>query len=136
MSLLSFLFGSNTPHKPSSAWTQTQREALVDLLYYAIYADNHLSSAEETLIANELEKVEWDGPLSLEQAIERGIHRAREARSDPAAKTSLLASIKLRLSTETAISKAAALCEEVLRSDGLADKERAFLAEVRAALGL
>ena len=136
MPLLSFLFRSNPQQKPSSAWTQTQREALVDLLYYAIYADNHLSAAEETRIATELEKVEWDGPLSVEQAIERAIHRARDARSDPAAKTRLLASVKLRLSTETAISKAAALCEEVLRADGLADKESPFLAEVRAALGL
>jgi len=52
MSFLSFLF----PNKPeeSSDWKQAQREALVDLLYLAIYADNHISLLEEKKVEEEL----------------------------------------------------------------------------------
>ncbi len=136
MSLFSFLFGSSTPNSAENAWNQTQREALVDLLYYAIYADNHLSTLEEHRITEELAAIHWDGAISLDHCVNRAITRARDARSDRSANESHLASIKERLGSESARSKAAALCEEVLRADGMADKERNFLKDVRAALAL
>ncbi len=132
MSLFSFLF----PSKPeeTSAWSQTQREALVDLLYLSIYIDNHLSLIEEKKVEDELENADWDGPQSSILYVEAAINRARDAKSSSTVKAEYLADIADRLK-EKKITALEAL-DNVLKSDGTDKREAAFLKEVRSAFKL
>ncbi|MBD5780377.1 hypothetical protein IEN85_12825 [Pelagicoccus sp. NFK12] len=132
MSLFSFLF----PNKPeeTSSWSQTQREALVDLLYLSIYIDNHLSLVEEKKVEDELKKADWDGLHSSSLYAQAAINRARDAKSNVRIKSEYLANIAERLD-EKKITALEAL-DAVLSSDGTDKKEAAFLKEVRSAFKL
>ncbi len=132
MSLFSFLF----PQKPeeTSTWSQSQREALVDLLYLSVYIDNHLSLIEEKKVEDELKNAEWDGPQSSILYVESAINRARDAKSNATVKAEYLSSIADRLD-EKKITALEAL-DNVLKSDGTDPKEASFLKEVRSAFKL
>ena len=57
-SLLRKLFGK--PEAPKDGLTQPQREAIVDLLNYCMYADNFVMLAEDRLITDTVAKFNWD----------------------------------------------------------------------------
>lgn len=133
MSLLSFLFPNS--EESDSQWSQGQRQALVDLLYLAIYADNHLSQSEETAVRDELEKIEWSAPDSLDYYINAAIKRARDARNNEGYKNDYLSLISNHLEHDAARSTALEICQRVLSSDGSVAKEDTFLEAVRSAFG-
>ena len=62
-SLLKKLFQNS--EAPNNGLTQLQREAIVDLLNYCMYADNLLMLAEDRLITDTVKKFNWDskGPF-------------------------------------------------------------------------
>ncbi|MDQ8179416.1 hypothetical protein [Pelagicoccus sp. SDUM812005] len=132
MSLFSFLF----PAKPeeTSTWSQSQQEALVDLLYLSIYVDNHISLVEEKKVEDELKNANWGGPDSSVLYVESAINRARDAKGNATLKAEYLASIAERLD-EKKVTAIDAL-DNVLKSDGTDTKEAAFLKEVRSAFEL
>lgn len=132
MSFLSFLF----PNKPeeTSDWNQAQRESLVDLLYLAIYVDNHISLIEEKKVEEELQKADWDGPQSSLLYAEAAINRARDAKSNSTARSEYLSNIAERLD-EKKITALESL-DKVLSSDGTDPKEASFLKEARSAFKL
>ena len=45
---------------PNDGLTQPQREAIVDLLNYCMYADNLVLLAEDRLITDTVKKFNWD----------------------------------------------------------------------------
>ena len=57
-SLLRKLF--HKTEAPNDGLTQPQREAIVDLLNYCMYADNLVMLAEDRLIADTVAKFNWD----------------------------------------------------------------------------
>ena len=64
---------------PKDGLTQPQREAIVDLLNYCMYADNLIFLAEDRLITDTVAKFNWDPKIPFDQFDVRSIGNARNA---------------------------------------------------------
>src|SRR5258708_5687301 len=64
---------------PNDGLTQPQREAIVDLLNYCMYADNLVFLAEDRLITDTVAKFNWDPKGPFDQFDVRSIYNARNA---------------------------------------------------------
>src|SRR5690242_15160252 len=91
---------------PKDGLTQSQREAIVDLLNYCMYADNLVMLAEDRLIADTAAKFDWDSKVPFDQFDLRSIDNARNASDNPGYRDKLLASIRDRLETAAVKGKA------------------------------
>ena len=68
---------------PNDGLTQPQREAIVDLLNYCMYADNLVFLAEDRLITDTVAKFNWDPKIPFDQFDVRSIGNARNATESP-----------------------------------------------------
>ena len=82
---------------PNDGLTQPQREAIVDLLNYCMYADNLIFLAEDRLITDTVAKFNWDPKIPFDQFDVRSIGNARNARESQVYRDQFLASIRDRL---------------------------------------
>ena len=115
--------------------TQPQREAIVDLLNYCMYADNLIFLAEDRLIADTVAKFNWDPKIPFDQFDVRSIGNARDARESQVYRNKFLASISDRLSTDAVKGQALDLCQELFLADGArSDEEDAVLQNLRTLL--
>ena len=64
---------------PKDGLAQPQREAIVDLLNYCMYADNLIFLAEDRLIADTVAKFNWDPKVPFDQFDARSVSNARNA---------------------------------------------------------
>ena len=120
---------------PNDGLTQPQREAIVDLLNYCMYADNLVFLAEDRLIADMVAKFNWDPRVPFDQFDARSINNARNARESQVYRDQFLASIKDRLATPAVKGKALDLCQELFVADGArSDEEDAVLQNLRKLL--
>jgi hypothetical protein len=120
---------------PKDGLTQPQREAIVDLLNYCMYADNLIYLAEDRLIADTVAKFNWDPKVPFDQFDVRSIDNARNARENPGYREVFLASINDRLGTATVKGQALDLCQELFVADGArSDEEDAVLQNLRKLL--
>jgi len=87
---------------PKDGLTQPQREAIVDLLNYCMYADNLVMLAEDRLITDTVAKFTWDSKVPFDQFALRSIDNARNARESQVYREKFLGSIKDRLDTAAA----------------------------------
>src|ERR1044071_1133163 len=98
-SLLRKLFGKSEEAK--DGLTQPQREAIVDLLNYCMYADNLVMLAENRLITDTVAKFSWDPKaVPFDQFDARSVGNARNARESQVYRDKFLASIRDRLDTD------------------------------------
>jgi len=116
MSLLKKLFGK--PEGPKDGLTQPQREAIVDLLNYCMYADNLVMLAEDRLIADTVKKFNWESKTPFDQFEVRSVGNARNARESQVYRDKFLTSIGDRLSTDAVKAQALDLCQELFLADG------------------
>ena len=121
---------------PKDNLIQPQREAIVDLLNYCMYADNLVFLAEDRLIADTVAKFHWDSKaVPFDQFDARSIGNARNARESQVYRDQFLASIKDRLGTAAVKGRALDLCEELFVADGArSDEEDAVLQNLRELL--
>jgi hypothetical protein len=85
---------------PNDGLTQPQREAIVDLLNYCMYADNLIFLAEDRLITDTVAKFNWDSKaVPFDQFDVRSIGNARNATESQVYRDKFLRSISDRLST-------------------------------------
>ena len=103
---------------PNDGLTQPQREAIVDLLNYCMYADDLVFLAEDRLIADTAAKFNWDSKVPFDQFEVRSVSNARNARESQVYRDQFLASIKDRLDTAAVKGKALDLCQELFLADG------------------
>jgi hypothetical protein len=103
---------------PKDGLTQPQREAIVDLLNYCMYADNLVFIAEDRLITDTVAKFNWDSKTPFDQFDVRSIDNARNASENPGYRDKLLTSIRDRLATAAVKGKALDLCQELFLADG------------------
>jgi hypothetical protein len=120
-SLIRKLFGK--PEGPKDGLTQFQREAIVDLLNYCMYADNLVFIAEDRLITDTVAKFNWDSTVPFDQFDVRSIDNARNASENPGYRDKFLASIRDRLDTAAVKGQALALCQELFLVDGARSEE-------------
>jgi uncharacterized tellurite resistance protein B-like protein len=132
-SLIKKLFGK--PEAPRDGLTQPQREAIVDLLNYCMYADNLVMLAEDRLIADTVAKFNWNSKVPIDQFDVRSVSNARNAKESQVYRDQFLASIKDRLDTTAVKGKALDLCQELFLADGArSDEEDAVLQNLRKLL--
>src|SRR3954454_8347737 len=86
---------------PKDGLTQPQREAIVDLLNYCMYADNFIFLAQDRLIADKVAKFNWDSKVPFDQFDVRSIDNARSASANQGYRDQFLASVRDRLGTAT-----------------------------------
>src|SRR5947208_12366981 len=84
---------------PNDGLTQPQREAIVDLLNFCMYADDLVMLAEDRLITDTAAKFNWDSTVPFDQFDVRSIDNARNASENPGYRDKLLVSIRDRLDT-------------------------------------
>jgi uncharacterized tellurite resistance protein B-like protein len=120
-SLLRKLFHKSEESK--DGLTQPQREAIVDLLNYCMYADNLVMLAEDRLIADTVAKFNWESKTPFDQFDVRSVGNARNARESKVYRDKFLASIKERLDTAAVRGKALDLCQELFLADGAQSEE-------------
>ena len=120
---------------PKDGLTQPQREAIVDLLNYCMYADNLVFLAEDRLIADTVAKFNWEPKVPFDQFDVRSIDNARNATENQGYRDRLLASIRDRLGTAAVKGQALDLCQELFLADGArSDEEDAVLQNLRKLL--
>ena len=121
---------------PKDGLTQPQREAIVDLLNYCMYADNLVFLAEDRLITDTVAKFNWDPKIPFDQFDARSVNNARNASESQVYRDQSLASIKDRLGTAAVKGQALDLCQELFLADGArSDEEEAVLQNLRTLLG-
>ena len=103
---------------PNDGLTQPQREAIVDLLNYCMYADNLVFLAEDRLITDTVAKFNWDPKVPFDQFDARSVSNARNASESQVYRDQFLASIKDRLDTAAVKGQALDLCQELFLADG------------------
>jgi hypothetical protein len=121
---------------PNDGLTQPQREAIVDLLNYCMYADNFVFLAEDRVITDTVAKFNWDSKaVPFDQFDVRSIDNARNARESQGYRGRFLASIRDRLGTAAVKGQALDLCQELFVADGArSDEEDAVLQNLRKLL--
>src|SRR5215471_5561339 len=120
---------------PKDGLTQPQREAIVDLLCYCMYADNLVMLAEDRLITDTVAKFHWDSKTPFDQFAVRSIDNARNARENQVYRDQFLASIRDRLDTAAMKGQALDLCQELFLADGAqSDEEDVVLQHLRTLL--
>ena len=128
------LFSSNAPS--TDGFSQTQREAIVDLLNFCMCADSALLPEEREAIATELKSYHWDPAVDIEKFAAESRTRAAAAVKNPGNRVSLLKSIAGRLVTTEAKTHALALCPQVFMADGeSAPEEHEIFLEIKRAFG-
>jgi len=133
-SLLKKLFRKS--EAPNDGLSQPQREAIVDLLNYCMYADNLVMLAEDRLIADTVAKFNWELKTPFDQFDARSVGNARNARESQVYRDQFLASIRDRLGTAAVKGQALDLCQELFVADGArSDEEDAVLQNLRVLLG-
>jgi hypothetical protein len=134
-SLLRKLFHNHKSEASKDGLTQPQREAIVDLLNYCIYADNLVMLAEDRLITDTVARFSWDPKMPFDQFDARSVGNARNAIESQVYRDQFLASIKDRLDTAAVKTKALDLCQELFLADGSrSDDEEAVLQNLRQLL--
>ena len=132
-SLLRKLFGK--PEAPNDGLTQPQREAIVDLMNYCMYADNLVMLAEDRLITDTVAKFNWDSKVPFDQFVLRSTDNARNAKESQVYRDQFLASIRDRLGTAAVKGQALDLCHELFLADGArSDEEDAVLQNLKKLL--
>jgi hypothetical protein len=134
-SLIRKLFHKSEAPAQKDGLNQPQREAIVDLLCYCMYADNLIMLAEDRLIADTVAKFNWDSKVPFDQFAVRSIDNARNARENQGYRDKFLASIRDRLDTAAVKGQALDLCQQLFLADGVrSDEEDAVLQNLRKLL--
>src|SRR5438105_14794802 len=98
---------------PKDGLTQPQREAIVDLLNYCMYADNLIFLAEDRLIADTAAKFSWDPKIPFDEFDARSVSKARNAGESQVYRKHLLGSIRDRIGSTGGKAQATNLYEEL-----------------------
>jgi len=97
--------------------TQTQREAMIDLLLAAMYADRRVALQEDENIAAQLHTLSWDSGTAPETYLDQATAHVRDAVATKEGEVRLLEDIRDRLGTREARQHAFDLCVTLLKSD-------------------
>jgi hypothetical protein len=117
--------------------TQTQREALMDLLVFAEFNDNYITEAEALFVHDQAAAHPWQSTLTIDSCYDASVTRTRSAKISAEARSDYLDDIALRLGTPAARRHAFELCELIMRLDPEnAPTSRKFLDEIGQKLRL
>jgi Spy/CpxP family protein refolding chaperone len=113
--------------------TQTQREALLDLLHIAMFTDSHVSLKEEAELHRAIEAIGWDSSRPREIHLLNSMANARRAADSAETSAAYIAERAAEFGTTEEQQQALTLLQSLISSDGDGAEEIAFLAQVRSA---
>lgn len=113
---------------------QVSREALIELLFLALYLDNHLSLAEDDVLTSALDSIGWESSHPREICIFNSFSKARTAASCGIKTEEFLATRAdlVRDAGDAAI--ALTWLYKVLGADGISPSEARYLAKLEKRL--
>lgn len=114
--------------------TQTQREALFDLLTLSIYADSHISLTEEALLESAFIAEGWDSEYPKNLFLEKSFARAREAADSDEATQAYVAARAAAFTDAASQAEAVGVVTNIVSRDGLTQEEMRFIALLKACL--
>ena len=114
--------------------TQDSRESLIELLFLALYLDDHLSLAEDEVLSTALDNLGWESPHPREIFIFQAFAKAREAAGDALKTDAFLDSHAVRIRGEGTSSPAITWLYKVLGADGISSTEERFLKKLEKQL--
>jgi uncharacterized tellurite resistance protein B-like protein len=123
--------------KPTSSdgLTQSQREAIVDLLNYCSYADRDISQSEEDMIDGLGSKLDWDQNMDFDYYVDKSIGVVRNVIEDKDSAPDFLKDVRKRLDSAKSREIALGLCDKLFKADGkVTTAERETLKAVAEAL--
>jgi uncharacterized tellurite resistance protein B-like protein len=116
---------------------QAQREAVLDLLVWTMFADRHITRPEQELVRREAEDLAWEGYRPIEQYMDGSIRRVRDVLGSPTAEAAYLEDISERLGDARTRELALRACTRIAEVDGeVAPAERELLERARRSFGL
>lgn len=134
MKFFSRLFGSDVPPKLHYKLEQSEREAIIDLLLLGMYADRHLSLAEDAAFASETGNLGWEGSVSVDYYVQEATDRARAASESDDATKGMLEFVADRLLTDANAGLALELLAGLLASDGRVERESELFQKAQSIL--
>ncbi len=123
-----------TTSKSAPKFTQTEREAIVDLLHLCIYADAHIGGKETDYVSKVVATIGWDTKLSFSGYEPRSIASARAARSDATTLKEFIERAAARLESKEARRFAVSKCTDLAAEDGTHQRESSLLAQIKGAI--
>jgi len=131
INILKRVLGKEVVQAQGESLTQSQREALIDLLLFGMYADNLLSIAEHQFLDDEIEELVWDSPTSPGAYLSVAIHRVRSVEAQPEKRRDFLQNIKERFGDVERMQGALVVLKDLFASDGTAEEELKFFKEIQ-----
>lgn len=120
-----------TTQTQSDGLSQPQREAIVDLLHYCMFADNFVALSEDKFINTVAATLGWDKNISFESYEGGSIGKARKAKENAGYKEQFFKDVVQRLETKDARQLALKLCRDLYHADAkLAETESTQLADL------
>ncbi|HWA26716.1 MAG TPA: hypothetical protein VG734_13745 [Lacunisphaera sp.] len=117
--------------KTDDGLTQTQREAIVDLLHYCMFADNFVSLKEDQFVNTVAATLTWDKNISFESYEGGSIGKARRAKDSASYREQFYQDVVARLGSKDARGLALKLCKDLYHADAkLAELESEQLATI------
>jgi Tellurite resistance protein TerB. len=129
MKFIEKLFGKAPSSSLHPSLTQPEREAIIDLLLLAAYADNHLSFNESREFDEATESLGWESSTGISVYLSNATDRARNARGNV---TPFIEFVAERLNSPAAKDRALELLNRLFIADGKDEKEQAFFKQVEA----
>lgn len=114
--------------------TQDSRQALIELLFLALYLDDHLSLSEDDVLNEALESIGWEGPQSRESFIFSAFSKAREAANCAIKTDAFMESRSEIIRRDGESGFALTWLVKVLATDGISDSEERFLKRLETRL--
>lgn len=116
----------------SKANAQQQREAMIDLLLWTMYADKLLALPENDRIDELSAEMEWDSPTPASQYLQVAVSRIRDVLEDPEKAAAEMDSIYERLGSDEMRRNAYTACRDLAKVDGeVSDEEQSFLNAIK-----
>lgn len=120
---------------PKDGFNQAEREALVDILHYCMYADKHISVAEDEAIEAVARTLDWDPKISYEYYEGKSTGVVRAALDDAGLKKAFFESVATRLRDPAHRKFALTIADDIMKADGLKKPdERKAVEELKAFL--
>ncbi len=114
--------------------TQDSRQVLIELLFLALYLDDHLSLAEDEVFSDALDSLGWDSPFPREKFIFSAYSAAREASRDAIKTDAFLDTRTDFIKRDGEEAPALTWLYRVLGADGISPSEKRFLGRIEKRL--
>lgn len=135
--MIDFLSNLFENKSQSDNYTQSEREALLDIILLSTYADNHIDLSEKKIMDLKIDSLSWESVTPVESFLDERIGTIRNAINSESIKEEILDSIQKRLVSEKSKKSAYAFCEKILMADGTkTPEEKDFQETLKSYIGL